>query len=210
MMEEQKYGFEHCGLFYGIYKAQVVDNNDPLGVGRLVLSCPTVHGPTTAQIWARPKASFGGKQNGLWAIPDIGEWVYVSFDHGRAEFPIWEGGWWADNGDVTADMTLKNVVLCTAEGLKIVINRTENTVLIQQSNGNSILIAGDAITVQSASQVSVQAPEIMTGNGGALQALATQAFLTYFSNNIIPFLQSKGYTGPLVPANGATTVLTAQ
>lgn len=210
MIETLKYGLEHCGLFYGIYKAQVVNNSDPNNSGRLILFCPTVHGPDTAQIWARPKAAYAGKQFGLWAIPDVGEWVYVSFDHGRAEFPIWEGGWWADSGDATPDMVTKNVVLSTAEGLKIVLNRVNGSILIQQSNGNSIEITADSINVESSTTVNIKAPAVTIGNGGASLALVNQTYLSWFETSMMPFLQSIGYTGSPVPAGSATTVLTAQ
>lgn len=195
MIEQQTYGLEDCGLYYGIYRAQVVRNDDPSSVGRVVVLCPQVHNTTAPEIWAWPKF------NGMWRIPDVGDWVYVQFDHGRAEYPMYGGGWWG-TGDPTSDMTVKNIVLATPEGMKVVVDRTNKTVLVEQSDGNSILISNGELDIKS--------DEVDISSGGRVQTLMTNDFLEWFNSEIVPFLQSKGYTGSLAPTTSITTVLKAQ
>lgn len=150
------YGLEYFGMYYGTYKGQVVNNSDPQNLGRIQVHCETIHGDQYPGSWAFPIAPMAGRSCGLWNVPDVGEWVHVRFDHGRIEFPMWEGGWWG-TGDPTADMTVKNVVLCTVEGLKLIFNRTTKVITIQQDSGNSIIIDGDSIVLNHISDVKINA-----------------------------------------------------
>lgn len=153
------YGLEYLGLYYGTYRGQVVSNSDPLNLGRLQVHCPHIHGDQYPGAWAHPISPMAGKSFGIWHVPDVGEWVHVRFDHGRIEFPMWEGGWWG-TGDTTADMTVKNVVLCTLEGLKIILNRTAKSITIQQDSGNAIVITEDSIAINHIAKVVITAPEV--------------------------------------------------
>lgn len=151
------FGQEYYGLFYGSYKARVIDNNDPLGLGRLQIHCEQVHGTDTfPDTWAWPITPYGGANFGFWAIPDKGELVWVQFDHGRPEYPMWSGGWWAQ-GETTEDMTLGNVVLTVKEGMKIVIDRTNKRVIIFKDEQNSIVMDDNGITIITDKDVKVTA-----------------------------------------------------
>jgi phage baseplate assembly protein V len=147
---------ESEGFFYGVYRAQVKDNQDPDKMGKLQIHCPQIHGDTYPDTWAWPMAPYAGKSFGLWAIPDKDEWVWVMFDHGRPEYPIWCGGWWGDQ-DVTTDMTQQNVVLAVTEGLKIVINRQDKSILLYRNDQDSILMDDNGITIDTAKDVKVNA-----------------------------------------------------
>jgi phage baseplate assembly protein gpV len=85
-------------------------------------------------------------QGGIWHVPDVGETVYVVFDHGRPEYPMWQGGWWGE-GDTTEDMSIMKVVVCTPEGLKVVLDRSAQTIFLEQSPGNSVLLSDDKLTI---------------------------------------------------------------
>lgn len=152
-------GLEYFGMYYGSYRAQVIDNNDPEGNGRLMIHAPQVHGPSFPRVWAWPITAMAMTKGGIWAIPDIGEWVYVQFDHGRPEFPMWSGGWWGD-GDTTADMTPSKVVVCTPEGLKVVLDRKAMEITVQQRPGNSIVINDEYCRVQHNGLVKVDASDV--------------------------------------------------
>lgn len=152
-------GLEFFGVYYGTYRAVVKDNNDPDKLGRLMVHCPQIHGPNFPLTWAWPIAVMGATKAGIWAIPDIGEWVYVQFDHGRPEYPLWGGGWW-EKGGTTPDMVVNKVVVCTPEGMKVVIDRNALSVLVQQSQGNSVLITDDECNVNHNGKVTVTADEV--------------------------------------------------
>jgi len=66
----------------GTYRASVVDNADPMMQNRLLVVIPEVTGSASA--WAMPSLSSSGE-----ALPSLGEEVYVSFEHGDSDYPVW-------------------------------------------------------------------------------------------------------------------------
>jgi hypothetical protein len=85
--------------FYGKYRGKVISNTDPMQQGRILVNVPTVMG--TAQNWALPAAPFAGIQVGIYAVPPPTANVWIEFEEGDADKPIWSGGFW-DVGTVPA------------------------------------------------------------------------------------------------------------
>jgi hypothetical protein len=85
--------------FYGKYRGFVVNNMDPKRLGRVTLRIPSVLGPEVVTGWAMPCAPYGGQKNqGFLCIPDVGAGVWVEFEEGDLEFPIWVGTFWSEPG----------------------------------------------------------------------------------------------------------------
>lgn len=77
--------------FFGKYRGKVLNNIDPLKLGRVQVAVPAVPGPTN---WAMPCAPFAGLQNGLYVVPPPGANVWVEFEGGDPEAPIVSGYFW--------------------------------------------------------------------------------------------------------------------
>lgn len=73
-----------------------------------------------------------------------------------------------------------------------------------------VQFAPGGINIVSPTAVTITAPSVVAGDGGTAQTLMTDAFLTFWNANILPFLQAKGYTGPSAPTNSVTTVVQGQ
>ena len=85
--------------FYGKYRGFVVDNADPERLGRLKLKVPSVLGPDVTTGWAMPCVPYGGDADqGFLFIPEAGAGVWVEFEAGDLEFPIWVGTFWSKPG----------------------------------------------------------------------------------------------------------------
>ena len=85
--------------YYGKYRAFVVDNADPEQLGRLKLTVPSVLGDAVVTGWAMPCVPYGGAENqGMLFVPDIDAGVWVEFEEGDLEFPIWVGTFWSKPG----------------------------------------------------------------------------------------------------------------
>lgn len=97
-----EYGLEYFGKYYGAYRGVVADNEDPEFRGRLKLLVPQIYKEEVLDYWADSKGVFAGKQIGLFAIPNIGDGVWVSFENGDPHFPIWEYGWFPEGEVPTA------------------------------------------------------------------------------------------------------------
>ena len=89
--------------YYGKYRAFVVDNADPEQLGRLKLTVPSVLGDEVVTGWAMPCVPYGGAENqGMLFVPDIDAGVWVEFEEGDLEFPIWVGTFWSKPGGDSA------------------------------------------------------------------------------------------------------------
>ncbi|HBA55054.1 MAG TPA: hypothetical protein DCZ04_11535 [Syntrophorhabdus aromaticivorans] len=85
--------------FYGKYRGLVVDNADPEQLGRLKIKVPSVLGENVVTGWALPCVPYGGDVNqGFLFIPEVGAGVWVEFEEGDLEFPIWVGTFWSKPG----------------------------------------------------------------------------------------------------------------
>ena len=85
--------------FYGKYRGFVVDNADPEQLGRLKLRVPSVLGDDVVTGWAMPCVPYGGDVNqGFLFIPEVDGGVWVEFEEGDLEFPIWVGTFWSKPG----------------------------------------------------------------------------------------------------------------
>jgi hypothetical protein len=80
--------------YYGKYRATSVNNNDPKQQGRIQLIVTDVSSfiPTS---WAMPCFPVSGIQNGVFTVPPIGAGVWVEFEQGDPDYPIWVGGYYS-------------------------------------------------------------------------------------------------------------------
>ena len=160
--------------FYGKYRGTVVNNIDPLQMGRIQVSVPDVS--VIPGTWAMPCLPIAGKQEGVFMVPQIGAGVWVEFEQGNPDYPIWVGGFWGSAAEVpalalvppaippgqnivvqtTAQNTLAlsdsaptpvsgGIVLKSTTGAMIVVN--DSGIYIQNGKGASITLIGPTVTV---------------------------------------------------------------
>lgn len=79
--------------FYGKYRGIIADNRDPLTQGRVRAYVPAIFGEHETG-WALPCAPYGGKNVGIFFIPPVGANIWIEFEGGNAEIPIWSGCFW--------------------------------------------------------------------------------------------------------------------
>ena len=106
----------------GIYRAFVVDNMDPLKLARVRVRVPMLHGVSdgpnylndTQVPWATPITPAGsGYDHGSCMVPDVGDLVFVMFEDGDRNYPLYLGGCYGKGGNskqygTTNDYTLYN------------------------------------------------------------------------------------------------------
>jgi hypothetical protein len=85
---------ENYKKFWGKYRGRVVSNLDPLGLGRIQVDVANVPGSTMN--WAMPCAPYGGPEVGFYAVPPDGAQVWVEFEGGDPNYPIWVGCFWGE------------------------------------------------------------------------------------------------------------------
>lgn len=80
--------------FPGHYRAQVVETNDPLNIGRVKFRCPDIHDADLAIElcpWATQSPELGGPNSGRFVHPCIGDWIWITFERQHPYGPIWTG-----------------------------------------------------------------------------------------------------------------------
>ena len=151
--------------YYGKYRGFVVDNDDPEQLGRLKLTVPSVLGDAVVTGWAMPCVPYGGAEGqGLLMVPDVDAGVWVEFEEGDLEFPIWVGTFWSkpggtpelpvphdadgEPGDAQSPPTRK--IIRTAAGHTIQFEDADDEVRVILSDGqneNRIVLGQSALTV---------------------------------------------------------------
>ena len=87
--------------YFGKYRGTVLNNIDPMQMGRIQVQVADVAGLVPSS-WAMPCVPFAGKQSGIFVVPQVGAGVWVEFEHGDADYPIWVGGFWGSAAEVPA------------------------------------------------------------------------------------------------------------
>lgn len=136
--------------YHGKYRGLVVDNADPERLARLRLRVPSVLGDKVVTGWALPCAPYGGMDNqGLLAVPDVGAGVWVEFEEGDLEFPVWVGTFWSKPGG-TSELPKAN----RADGSgssspapptrKILKTAKGHTIQIEDADGSDLVLIHEA------------------------------------------------------------------
>jgi hypothetical protein len=102
--------------YFGKYRGKVETNIDPMQQGRVQVSCPAVLGDGRMS-WALPSAPF----TGFFMIPPTGSNVWVEFEGGDPDHPIWSGCFW-DTGQAPASPAIPQMKVLKTDGVTLTIN----------------------------------------------------------------------------------------
>lgn len=162
---------DNAQRFYGKYRATVINNVDPMQIGRIQVIVPDVSTvlPTS---WALPCFPTGGIQMGVLSVPLIGAGVWVEFEQGDPDYPIWVGCYYGEAAEVpilshlappgvpaiTLQTALQNgiiisdvpgptggIMLKSALGATLIVNDTG--IYIQNGKGAMITLIGPTVVV---------------------------------------------------------------
>lgn len=163
---------------YGKHRGRVVGNVDPLRIGRIQVQVPDVQ-DTTMTSWAMPCAPLAAPGAGVFSVPPIGGEVWVEFEQGDVDRPIWVGGYWSSAADVP-EMILNappgsSIALQTVLGNGIAISDAPGPaggIQIRAPGGATISVSDDGIVISNGKGATLS----MTGpttdiNNGALTVL---------------------------------------
>jgi hypothetical protein len=169
--------------YYGKYRGLVVENLDPEQIGRVLVQVPDVVGEIPSS-WAMPCVPAAGIQSGVFIVPPIGSQVWVEFEQGDSNYPIWTGGFWGLVAEVPIFATAPPAI---PPGQNIVL----------QTSGQNTLILSDSVPTPVTGGI------VLKGASGAMIVVNETGI--YISNG-----QGATITliGPVVDINlGALTVL---
>jgi hypothetical protein len=147
--------------FFGKYRGTVVMNIDPMQIGRVMVMVPDVGTPVPGS-WAMPCVPAAGIQSGVFVVPPIGSGVWVEFERGDPDHPIWVGGFWGLAAEVPA---LALVPPAIPPGQNIVLQTPlQNTLLISDAPPSPIT-GGIILKSTTAAMIVVNDLGIFINNG---------------------------------------------
>lgn len=187
--------------YYGKYRGFAVDNQDPEQRGRLKVRVPSVLGDQVSG-WALPCLPFGGLANqGLFMVPEVDAQLWVEFEEGNVDKPIWVGVFWQQSADTPEEAALDEPTtrlirtpsghvlqfddaegeeqfrLAHPTGTEMTID-SEGSVVIADAAGNVLTLdaANNKITVTDSNRNSLtmdsSGTEIEDSNGNSVQMAA--------------------------------------
>jgi len=165
--------------YYGKYRGAVLQNVDPMQMGRILVIVPDVSAVLPSS-WAMPCVPIAGKQMGSYFVPQIGSGVWVEFEQGDPDYPIWTGCFWGSAAEVPALALAGNpvspsivlgtglmntvavsdlpgptggIMLKSTTGAFILVNDTG--IYIQNGKGASVTLVGPSVTINEGALVVV-------------------------------------------------------
>ncbi len=156
------------GRYFGKFKGIVVSNTDDQNLGRLQVKVPDVLG--AQEVWARACVPYAGKmqggaQTGFFAVPPDDSLIWVEFEGGDANYPIWVGCQWAPGQTDSADAVPGVVVLRNGAG-QIRMEEDSGQIVLEAADGSIVTIGNGSITLE-ATEIS------FTANGAVVKVSAS-------------------------------------
>lgn len=163
--------------YYGKYRGTVLQNVDPEQLGRIQAMVPDVSGMLPSS-WAMPCVPIAGKLSGTYVVPQVGAGVWIEFEQGDPDYPIWTGGYWGVAAEVPTlalagnpaspsivlasilqnTLTISDVpgptggiMLKSTTGAMIVVN--DIGITISNGKGATIVLAGPTVTINNGALV---------------------------------------------------------
>lgn len=153
--------------YFGKYRGKVTNNNDPEQRGRVQVSVPSIFGDVQLN-WAMPSVPYAGMQSAFYAIPPPQANVWVEFEGGNPEKPIWSGCFWG-TGEVPAlalatPATVPHLLFQTTGQTTLLVSDAPGPtggIMLKTATGAMITINDTGITITNGKGAVIQ----MTGAG---------------------------------------------
>ena len=161
-------------LYFGKYRGKVTNNLDPENRGRLQVSVPAVFGEFTFN-WAEPCVPYAGASTGFYAMPPVMANVWVEFEGGNPDRPIWSGCFWG-TGETpplafATPATIPHVLVQTAAQTMFLLSDKpgpDGGIILKTSGGAAILINDTGITISNGKGATI----LMTKSTVAINGIA--------------------------------------
>lgn len=158
-------------LFYGKYRGKVIDNHDPMMLGRVRAKVPSVFGDQETG-WALPNTPYGGNGVGIFFIPPIDANIWIEFEQGNPELPIWSGCFW-EIGEPPKMPAVPEFKVIKTDIANITINDLPGAggITIETKNGLRIVMDVSGIELSNAAASIKLSPATVSINNGALEVI---------------------------------------
>ena len=150
--------------YFGKYRGIVTDIDDPNNQCRIRATVPAVLGEQPCG-WAMPAAPFAGDGHGMVMLPRVGSGVWIEFEAGRLDTPIWSGAWWASGQRPDPQGPAVRVIV-SEKGHKLILDDDADEVKLVHGSGPEITITATEIVLTcGACEIKLTNENISLNNG---------------------------------------------
>jgi len=151
--------------FFGKYRGIVSDVDDPDHMGRIRAKVPFVYGDEKDCDWAFPVVPFAGQGYGLFLLPEVGDSVWMEFENGDIEHPLWTGCWWR-KGDLPDPKEPAQRVLTSMSGMQLIFDDDARELSLKHPGGAEITLSDSSITIKiGAKKIEISAASVSVNDG---------------------------------------------
>jgi uncharacterized protein involved in type VI secretion and phage assembly len=159
-----------AGSFYGKFRGVVSDNNDPEGRGRIKAKVSDVYGEKESG-WALPAVPYAGNKVGFFFIPPKDALVWIEFEHGEPDYPIWTGCFWGSKDEVPDSPTSADIKVLKTEAATITLDDKSKSVTIETTSGLKLKMDNNGIEISNGSQKIMISSSSVSVDDGALEVM---------------------------------------
>jgi Type VI secretion system/phage-baseplate injector OB domain len=153
--------------FYGKYRGKVTNNQDPLKKGRIRAEVPDIFDAEISG-WALPCNPYAGKDVGFFFIPPVGANVWIEFENGNPDHPIWSGCFWGE-GEADEDIAVPDTKWIKTDFATLTIKDSSSELTIETTNGLKITMDTSGIELSNGASTVKLSPVTVSINDDALQ-----------------------------------------
>ena len=169
-------GTTTCQRFFGKYRGTVINNIDPMQMGRIMAQVPAVSAllPTS---WCMPCYPIAGTGSGASFVPQLKSGVWIEFEGGDPDYPIWTGCFYGLGAERPLDAAASNpvspsIVLQSQLQNRIVVSDLPPTpatggIVLKSTTGASIVVNDSGIYIDNmkGARIWLTGPTVMINNG---------------------------------------------
>lgn len=153
--------------FFGKYRGTVANNIDPQQMGRVQVNVPSVLGGGSLS-WAMPCVPYAGPGVGFFAIPPNGANIWVEFEGGNPDYPIWSGCFWG-LGEVPAIPAIAEMKVFKTDACTLTLSDIPGIggVTIETSSGMKIVLTATGLEIDNGQGgvIKMTGPQVSVNNG---------------------------------------------
>lgn len=155
----------------GLYQGEVANNVDPSQKGRLQIKVPSIFGDNTLT-WAMPCVPYAGDGVGQFFIPPVGAKLWIMFEGGQPDLPVWMGCFWGSDDTPPASPAIAQLKVLKTDNTTITIDDGAGPVgiTIETSAGMKVALTASGIEITNGlgATVKLEGPKTSV-NGSALE-----------------------------------------
>jgi len=167
-----------AGSYFGKYRGIVTDNQDPEKLCRIMAQVPAVMGETAVG-WALPAFPLAGDGHGHVMLPEVGSAVWIEFEAGNLNSPIWSGGFFLASQSPPDPQGVGIRVIVSKNKHRVVLDDESDEVTVTHNGGSEIkltateisLTVGGSTIVMGLASIDINNGVVKIGPGGVSLAM---------------------------------------